>query len=81
MLLIAACQAYLWVIHLGLVALKKAWGKVIHPTNLCDWSLFCMGLALLDHFLSSDLPTPVFFSHMEKNVPGNQDKYKKNRHF
>jgi hypothetical protein len=66
-LLIAACLAYLWVIYLGLVALRKDWAKVIHRTDRCDWSLFRLGLALLDHFLNYDLPIPVSFSLMEKN--------------
>jgi hypothetical protein len=66
-LLIAACLAYLWVIYLGLVALRKDWVKVIHRTDRCDWSLFRLGLTLLDHFLINDLPIPVSFSLMEKN--------------
>jgi len=66
-LLIAACLAYLWVIYLGLVALRKDWVKVIHRTDRCDWSLFRLGLALFDHFLNNDLPIPVSFSLLEKN--------------
>ena len=66
-LLIAACLAYLWVIYLGLVALRKDWVKVSHRSDRCDWSLFRLGLALFDHFLNNDLPIPVSFSLMEKN--------------
>jgi len=66
-LMIAACLAYMWVVYLGLVALRKDWVKVIHRTDRCDWSLFRLGLALLDHFLNNSLLIPVSFSLMEKN--------------
>jgi hypothetical protein len=61
-LMIAACLAYLWVVYLGLVALRKDWVKVIHRSDRCDWSLFRLGLALLDLFLNEALPIPVSFS-------------------
>jgi hypothetical protein len=66
-LMIAACLAYLWIIHLGLVALRQDWVKVIHRTDRCDWSLFRLGLALLDHFLNESLPIPVSFNLLEQN--------------
>ena len=65
-LMIAACLAYLWIIYLGLVAVRKNWIKVIHRTDRCDWSLFRLGLALLDHFLNENLPIPVSFCLMEQ---------------
>jgi hypothetical protein len=61
-LMIAACLAYLWIIHLGLEAVRKDWVKLIHRSDRCDWSLFRLGLALLDHFLNEELPIPVSFS-------------------
>lgn len=66
-LMIAACMAYLWIIHLGLVALRQGWVKVVHRTDRCDWSLFRLGLALLDHLLNEDLPIPVSFNLLEQN--------------
>jgi hypothetical protein len=45
-----------------LVALRQKWVKIIHRTDRCDWSLFRLGLALLDHFLNESLPIPVSFS-------------------
>jgi hypothetical protein len=66
-LMIAACLAYLWVVYLGFVALRKDWVKIIHRTDRCDWSPFRLGLALLDHFLNNSLPIPVSFSLMENN--------------
>jgi len=64
-LMIAACLAYLWIIYLGLVAIRNGWVKVIHRTDRCDWSLFRLGLALLDHFLNESLPIPVSFTSLE----------------
>ena len=64
-LMIAACLAYLWIVHLGLEAVRKDWVKVIHRPDRCDWSLFRLGLALLDHFLNEALPIPVSFSLVE----------------
>lgn len=66
-LMIAACLAYLWIVFLGLVALRRDWVKIIHRPDRCDWSLFRLGLALLDHFLNEDLPIPVSFTLMEPN--------------
>jgi hypothetical protein len=67
-LMIAACLAYLWIVYLGLTALRDDWVKVIHRTDRCDWSLFRLGLALLDHFLNELLPIPVSFTLESKNV-------------
>lgn len=64
-LMIAACLAYLWIVYLGLLALRRDWVKVIHRPDRCDWSLFRLGLALLDHFLNEDLPIPVSFTLLE----------------
>ena len=60
-LIIAACLAYMWIIHLGLEALRKDWVKVIHRSDRCDWSLFHLGLALLDHFLMKIYPFRSLF--------------------
>ena len=72
-LMIAACLAYLaylaylWIIYLGCIAVRDHWVKVIHRSDRCDWSLFRLGLALLDHFLNEVLPIPVSFNLLEKN--------------
>ena len=66
-LMIAACLAYLWIVYMGCIAVKDAWVKVIHRTDRCDWSLFRLGLALLDHLLNKFLPIPVSFNLLEKN--------------
>jgi hypothetical protein len=60
--LIAACLAYLWIIYLGVMAHRDHWVPIIHRTDRCDWSLFCLGLALLEHFLNENLPIPVSFN-------------------
>ncbi len=51
-LMIAACLAYLWIVYLGTLALKRGWHRVIHRTDRRDISLFQMGLRLLDHLLN-----------------------------
>jgi hypothetical protein len=64
-LMIAACLAYLWMVYLGLEALRHDWVCLIHRTDRCDWSLFRLGLALLDHFLNESLPIPVSFNLLD----------------
>jgi hypothetical protein len=64
-LMIAACLAYMWIVYLGLVALRHDWVRVIHRCDRCDWSLFRLGLALLDHFLNESLPIPVSFNLLD----------------
>jgi len=66
-LMIAACLAYLWIVYLGCIAVRDNWVKIIHRSDRCDWSLFRLGLALLDHFLNEVLPIPVSFNLLEKN--------------
>ncbi len=60
-LLIAACLAYIWIIHLGVIAKQDDWVKIIHRTDRCDLSLFQLGLSLLEHFLNEHIPIPVAF--------------------
>ncbi len=60
-LMIAACLAYIWIVHLGVVAKRDDWIGTIHRTDRCDLSLFQLGLTLLDHFLNEYLPIPVAF--------------------
>lgn len=62
-LMIAACLAYIWIIHLGVVAKREGWVSIIHRTDRCDLSLFQLGLNLLDHILNECLPILVAF-HM-----------------
>jgi hypothetical protein len=66
-LMIAACLAYLWIVYLGCIAVRDHWVNLIHRSDRCDWSLFRLGLALLDHFLNELLPIPVSFNLLEKN--------------
>jgi hypothetical protein len=60
-LMIAACLAYLWMVYLGVTAIISGVDKQIHRTDRCDWSIFRMGLAYLDHCLNWLLPLPVSF--------------------
>jgi hypothetical protein len=60
-LLLAACLAYLWMIYLGAVARRDGWDTIIHRTDRCDWSLFQLGIHLLDHWLNEALRIDVVF--------------------
>jgi len=60
-LMIAACLAYIWIVHLGVMAKRDGWAKIVHRTDRCDLSLFQLGLDLLEHFLNEHLPIPVAF--------------------
>jgi hypothetical protein len=60
-LMLAACLAYLWMIYLGGVARRDGWDQIIHRRDRCDWSLFQLGLHLLDYWLNEELPIQVAF--------------------
>jgi hypothetical protein len=64
-LMIAACLAYIWIIDLGVRALRDEWRSVIHRATRCDLSLFQLGLRLLEHFLNEGLEIPVAFQMAE----------------
>jgi hypothetical protein len=57
-LLIAACLAYLWVVYLGVCALRDGWLKRLHRRDRCDLSLFRLGLRLLARCLKETIPIP-----------------------
>ena len=60
-LLIAACLAYIWVVYLGVCALRDDWLKRLHRQDRCDLSLFRLGLRLLARCLKEALPLPEGF--------------------
>jgi hypothetical protein len=60
-LLMAACLAYIWSIHLGALCEQDGWGRIIHRGDRCDLSLFQLGLRLLDYLLNEDCAIPVAF--------------------
>lgn len=64
-LMIAACLAYLWIVFLGVIAFRTDRVRLIHRADRCDWSLFRLGLALLDYLLNEELPIPVSFTFVE----------------
>jgi hypothetical protein len=57
-LLIAACLAYLWIVFLGVCALRDDWLKRLHRRDRCDLSLFRLGLRLLARCLKDDILIP-----------------------
>ena len=66
-LLLAACLAYVWIVFLGILALRQNWVKIIHRTEHCDWSLFRLGLCLLEYLLNEDKLIPVTFNPLAEN--------------
>jgi hypothetical protein len=60
-LLIASCLAYLWLIYLGVCALRDTWLKRLHRRDRCDLSLFRLGLRLLARCLKDAMPIPDGF--------------------
>jgi hypothetical protein len=60
-LLMAACLAYIWIIHLGALCEQDGWVRIIHRGDRCDLSLFQLGLRLLDYLLNEDCAIPVAF--------------------
>ena len=61
------CLAYVWIVFLGILAHRQNWAKIIHRTERCDWSLFRLGLCLLDYLLNEDKPIPVTFNPLAVN--------------
>jgi hypothetical protein len=60
-LLIVSCLAYLWVVYLGVQALRDTWLHRLHRLHRCDLSLFQLGLRLLARCLKEDMPIPDGF--------------------
>ena len=61
-LLIASCMAYIWVIYLGLLAIKNKMLPEIHRRGRCDLSLFQLGLRYLERVLNQNLEIPFGFA-------------------
>jgi hypothetical protein len=60
-LLIAACLAYLWVVYLGVCAVRDDWLKRLHRPDRRDLSRFRLGRRLLARCLTDDIPIPEGF--------------------
>jgi hypothetical protein len=60
-LLMGACLAYLWIIHLGALCEQNGWIHVLHRNDRCDLSLFQLGLRWLDYVMNGDDTIPVAF--------------------
>ena len=57
-LLIASCLAYIWLVYLGVCALRDGWLQRLHRQDRCDLSLFRLGVRLLARCLKDHLPIP-----------------------
>lgn len=60
-LLIASCLAYLWLVYLGVCALRDGWLSLLHRQDRCDISLFQLGRRLLARCLKDHLVIPEGF--------------------
>ena len=63
-LMIAAALAYLWMIYLGVEAIRQGWYRQFHRTDRIDLSLFQLGRRLLEYLLNQGEALLVAF-----NVP------------
>jgi hypothetical protein len=61
-LMIAACLAYIWILALGVLTIKRDLVRLIHRTHRCDLSLFQLGLDLLEFLLNELKPIPFSFA-------------------
>lgn len=62
-LLIAACLAYIWMIYLGVQTTADTLRRrLIHRAHRSDLSLFQLGVALLEHWLTQGEPIQVTFA-------------------
>lgn len=61
-LMIATCLAYIWMIYLGVEAVKKNWVEYIHRKDRCDLSIFQLGLRLLNYLIDHDKLIPISFT-------------------
>jgi len=57
-LLMACCLAYVWIVYLGVCAMRDDWMKRLHRLDRCDLSLFRLGLRLLARALKDHIPIP-----------------------
>ena len=60
-LLIVSCLAYIWLVYLGVCAVRDGWLKRLHRKERCDLSLFRLGVRLLARCLKDDIPIPEGF--------------------
>jgi hypothetical protein len=60
-LLIASCLAYIWIVYLGVCALRPEWLQRLHRRDRCDLRLFRLGLRLLARCLKDHIPIPEGF--------------------
>ena len=57
-LLMVACLAYIWLVYLGVCALRDGWLQRLHRQDRCDLSLFRLGVRLLARCLKDHVPIP-----------------------
>lgn len=60
-LLVASCLASVWLVYLGVCAVREDWLAQLHRADRCDRSLFRLGLRLVARCLKEALPIPDGF--------------------
>ena len=60
-LLVASCLAYVWLVYLGVCAVRDGLLAQIHRKDRCDLSLFRLGLRLVARCLNEEKPIPDGF--------------------
>ena len=68
-LMIAACQAYLWIAQPGLWSFGQKLNTIVHRTDRCDLSLFQLGFCVLEYLLDFNLDIPVSFTDFSHVYP------------
>ena len=68
-LLIATCLAYVWMVCLGAWVVQTGRLALIHRSDRCDWSLFRIGMAWMEHCLNEELPLWIHFALSERGSP------------
>lgn len=63
-LMMAAALAYLWMIYLGVEAIRNRWYEQFHRTDRIDLSLFQLGMRLMEYLLNQGRRLRIAF-----NVP------------
>jgi hypothetical protein len=51
----------MWIVSLGALWVKEGLVRVMHRRDRCDFSVFQLGLRMLEHLLHEDSSVPVAF--------------------
>ncbi len=76
-LMIATCQAYIWIIYSGVLSITRGWDKIIHRTDRCDLqgcSVLPNSLVIKNifniHAVAKKLHADIFDFVLSQNIDG-----------